>query len=48
MKSETPSALVAVGVVEVMLMRASVGVTPTTKLPNTSVTVALCFEIVEV
>ena len=46
--SETPSVLDEVGVVEVKLMSESVGVTPATAFPNTSVTFTLCLTRVDV
>jgi hypothetical protein len=46
--SDRPSELEDVGVVEVKLMSESVGVTPATVFPKTSVTFTLCLTRVEV
>jgi hypothetical protein len=46
--SDVPSAAVAVGVVETMLINASAGVIPTTGFPNASVTLTLCLTRVDV
>jgi hypothetical protein len=46
--SDTPSAFDEVAAVEVKLIGVTVGLTPTTAFPNTSVILTLCFTSVEV